>query len=116
MTINIACNGVIVLRFQNVLFEILHSHFVDVIEEENIKLNKTLLDLIDKMDQHLCGTGAVNVDIEDWLKNKDDLKVFLNLLEGAIAKCKEYGFNDYSIDVLWKFHDELLKYGESLKQ
>ena len=89
---------------------------MEIIAEENIEVSKQLRELFERTDQKDYGPGGIyGVDIADFIKNKNDLLIFANLVAQSIKdinwtmpQAKEV------VEHLWNFYAELLKYAEKL--
>ncbi len=118
MAILIWCGDNVILRCKNSILDFLHKEIMSIIEFESIQLPQNIADLLEKMDQDIYGPGGITVDVVEYLKNKNELALFLSLLKNGIQQYEKKYPNvpqDYK-DVLWNFHKELLKYGEELEE
>lgn len=116
MSVVIDCEGQEILRLSNSLFGLLHRTIISVIEEKQLKISDELKLLLNKTDQDNCGPGSFSPDLDKFLKNKDEVLLFADLVDEAI-KLKYDNFNQFigCIDHLNNFHNELLKYAEDLR-
>lgn len=112
MSVIITCNDVNVLRLSNGLFHVFYENMNNLSVLSNLQVSDNVKAMLFNMDQEYFGRGVIDVDIIDYLKNKEDLGVFLDILKSAIAQCKKDGFNDIAMDALWKFHNAIFIYGK----
>ena len=116
MGVRIYCDSKEILDAKNTIFGSLHESIISIIEDEKLKINSTLEAMLEKMDQRVYGIGAIWVDIADYLKTKEEVLFFADLVKRGIEKeHKQYPFIPPILDSLWNFHIELLKYREKLK-
>lgn len=114
MAISILCKKERILRVRNLIFETLHNSIKDFIENENIELTDSLKTFIHETDQDIYGVGAVIGQIDD-LKNKYDVYIFADLVKRAIEKERDYYARCDALDVMYNFHNEILKYAQELE-
>lgn len=116
MTIALDCRGKEVLRIKNLLFGLLYTSIMDVIEEKNIELTSSLQNMLYKMDQDIFGGGAIYVDIAHYLKTKRDVIIFANLLMDAIERKNHtaYPFQENIKKIFFDFNKAILDYAQEL--
>ena len=122
MSIRIDCNRVEILHCKNLIFDTLYKNILFHIDKKKTKLSDNLEKMLEKMDQETYGFGAISVDIADFIKNKNDLEVFTDLVKESINKYSSeelknapQGFQEAVKKLLWNFHKELKEYGEQLE-
>ncbi len=114
MSVRIDCNGKEILLCKNIAFSVLHSNILTIIRKEKINVSHNLLNLLERTDQDIYGSG-IGIDIEKYINEKEDVLLFANLIKQAIVNEKsQYHTLPEEAD-LWHFYDELIKYAEELK-
>lgn len=100
-----------VLSCANWAFRAIYDSLINLIEEDNIKLNHDLRELIEDLDQ---GGDGIGLDISDYMFTKEDSLLFINLIDKAIIKLlQDYpGIQPYK-HLYENFYKELLKAHES---
>lgn len=104
-----------VLHIRGSTFEVFYQSLLEVIEENNIRLSRNLLRLVDDLE---TGSYGIGCNISDYIENKQDLLIFADLVKKAIRK-----FDSESPDLkqsvrktFWDFHESLLKHAEELQE
>lgn len=115
MSVNITCKNKVILHIKNVLFDRLYQNIIEILNKHNLKIPNNIEVMIHEMDQDSFGFGLIDVDIADYIKTKSDLLLFADLVKQAAEKESEYSFSEPARAILFKFHDELIKYGEELE-
>lgn len=116
MGIHIYCDKKDILDIKNVIFDIIHKSILSIIDKENLQITRNIQDMLENMDQDIYGLGAIWVDIADFIKTKEELLLFADLVKQAIEReHQERTFIPEALERLWHFHQEILKYGEKLK-
>lgn len=101
---------------QNRSFGWLHRAITEKIEHENLKVSDGITHFLEKTDQDQYGPGGVSADIANYLKTKQEIILFAELVKEAMKK-EEISFQqiDGALEALDNFHQELLKYAEELE-
>jgi hypothetical protein len=87
---SIEMNGKLILRCSNLLLDTLHDNLLSLVLEKNIK-NENVLKFISDIDQELYGSGCIGVDINNYFLNKEDSKLFIQLITIIIEKSEISG-------------------------
>ena len=116
MSVPIWCNDKRILKMQNRSFGWLHRAIMNKIESDNIAISDGLSRLLEVTDQDQYGPGGVSADVADYLKSKQEVLLFAEIVNSAIKK-EEDSFKqiDGSIEILNNFHQELLNYAKELE-
>jgi gamma-glutamyl:cysteine ligase YbdK (ATP-grasp superfamily) len=116
VTVPIYCNGKRILKIQNRMFDLLHAEIIEIIEKDEVEVTLGLEALLKKTDQGDYGPGGVIADIADYLKTKQEVIFFAELVKKSIEINKDF-FNtiEGGMHAMQSFHQELLKYAEELK-
>lgn len=108
-------NKKVIFRCGKRIFATLYDIILGVIDEHEIIFTNNLEKLIKKLE---LGLYDMDCDLADYIKTKAQMNEFTELLEKAICQyyievpllCQEVK------DLLWNFHNELVKCGESLPE
>jgi len=83
MGVKIFCNNVEILDVKNSIFTYIYNNIDDYIESSNLELPDNLQQLIVQL---YAATHGIGLDIADYLKNKNEVLGFANLVHLAIEK------------------------------
>lgn len=116
MSVPIECNKKLILYLSNILFGRFHKAILKIAERKNIAETSKIGLLIAETDQDQYGPGNVIADIADYLKSKQEVLLFAEIVKEAIDETRSSFFETKgALDALINFHQELLKYAEELK-
>ena len=108
MAVRYFYNNEQILHIKNSTFETFYLCLLEVMEENQVCPNQNIAKLIEHLEQ---GGYGIGVDISKYLKSKNDLLVFAELIKKAIEKF-EINVPTLREDVkrtFWDFHKELYK-------
>ena len=106
-----------ILHINNSYFDSLHNQIKMVTEDSNIILSHSLKIMIEKMDQEVYGVGCIYLNIVDFLKTQNDALAFAHLVKQALDQKQksECPYHHDVYELILNFHQELLKYADTLK-
>lgn len=114
MSVILEWKGDDILCIRNGVFSEIYQNMLKIIEEKKGAISRELTWLIDNL---YAGLGGIGLDLADYLKNKQDFTIFLDLLKKAITKFEDdYGDNSLaqeSLKELWSFYNKMLLIGEN---
>jgi hypothetical protein len=112
MGVKILCDHKEILDVKRSTFEIFYNDLIELIENDNIVLNESLQELMQKLSLGCYGFG---IDIADFIKNKNDGLFFADLVKKTIIIFEAKFIDLYeSKSRLLNFHKEILNYAEEL--
>lgn len=113
MAANYKWGEIRIMRASNGIMGTLYNSIMDVLEQEQLELDACVQLVVNKLELGQYGFG---INFADYIKTKSQMAEFIQLLEKAIYQyyievpllCDEVK------ELLWNFHNELVKCGESL--
>jgi len=86
MSVRIFIKDNVILHVKNSIFDALHNSIISITEENEIKLPTSISSMLHNMNQDVFGRGLVSTDITEFIKIKNDLMLFTELIKLAIEQ------------------------------
>jgi len=113
MGVKIFCNNIEILDVKNSIFTCIYNNMNHHAENLSLELPDNLQQLIIQL---YAATHGIGLDIADYLKNKNEVLAFANLVRFAIEKeqASSYPFNEEAEKALENFYQSIIHYSKEL--
>lgn len=112
MSAEIVINLETVLKTSPGVFQTIYLTFEEIIREQEIELSPEMRSFMKGMEVYSEACSYFFLD--NFIREPNSIEVLLHLVKETTHKLRGQ-VSDFTIDGLWKFHDELAKYGDELK-
>lgn len=114
MSVRIFCNNKEILHWQNSIVDGIYTNIMEEIENSNLNLSANLKETL----EHLyLATLGWNFDIADYLKTKEEIVIFADLVKNALEKEQKskYPYTPLAEKLLTNFYKEIITYSNEIK-
>lgn len=115
MGVKIFCQDKEILDVKNYIFSIIYNNMMNYLEKANLNVSSDIENLLFQL---YTATHGIGLDIADYLKKKQDVIFFADLLRLAIDQEQKSSepFNEEAEEVLRQFYQSIVDYGNRLSQ
>ncbi len=82
-------NDKVIWKCSNSMLALIYETIMGIMNDKKMNKESAVCKFVEKLNQDIYGDGCISIDLDDYLKNNDDILVFAKLFKESIEQLKK---------------------------